>query len=87
MVTKADKNNSIVFVPKNSYVNKIYNFIQAENFATIQKNLKQKLQGTIKKIVEKRNTVIYQRGNRQLVVKEPQLPKLFGNIKLYNKII
>lgn len=83
IITKADKGKTIVIMHKDSYTQKIEDFLKENHFTQLQYDPTDKYQKQIQQTISKCNTLIEKQQKKYLTQIKPQPPKLKAQIKIH----
>jgi hypothetical protein len=83
LISKADKGNSIVILYQNEYVNKVNNFIEANNIVKIDKDPTQKYSTIINKAINSSKALLSPDEIKNIKMMNPCAPSLRGLPKVH----
>lgn len=80
---KADKGNTCVLMNQIDYENKITEFLDNDNFKQITSDPTNKIQSSLKKQLKKSTSILVDCQIKNLQVKNPTIPRLYGLPKIH----
>jgi hypothetical protein len=83
MITKADKENAVVIMNKDSYTHKVEAFLKENQFTELRKDPTDNYQKQIQNAISKSNTLIDRQQKKYLTQIKPQPPTLKAQIKIH----
>jgi hypothetical protein len=83
MITRADKGNSLVFIPTALYESKIDDFIQGNSFQISKANPTKSFQSQIRRVINNSKTLIRPNSKWKHINMNPTAPSIKGLIKLH----
>ena len=83
MITKADKDNTIIVIYSNDYNKKVNNFIAENNFNLITNDITDKLQKEIRNAIRESTNLIPKDKRWQFVNLNPSIPNIRGLVKIH----
>jgi 23S rRNA maturation mini-RNase III len=85
VVVKADKGNTIVIINKDTYAQKIEDFLKENQFTYLQKDPTEKFQKQLQQIIPKCNDIIDKQQKKYLIQIKPRPPTLKAQIKTHKE--
>jgi hypothetical protein len=82
IITQADKGKTIVIINSNEYSEKVYSFLNADNFNIVRKDLTEKFHNLIHKTMLESNLIIDKKQIKLLTQKKALPPTLNAQLKL-----
>jgi hypothetical protein len=83
ILTKADKGNTLVIINQEDYDRKVNEFISNNNYTKLTCDITNKLQRSIRNILNKCNTIIDKHNKWKYSNMYPRAPQIYGTIKLH----
>ena len=85
VITKADKGNSIVFMSREAYDEKISDFFRNNNFTCTTKYLTTKFQRGLRNVINECSNLIHKDNKWKYVNMNPFPPNIRGLVKIYKQ--
>jgi hypothetical protein len=83
ILTKADKDNTVIIIPKDAYHNMVNDFISQHQFTKVRNNYTNVQQKAIKTAINTCKITIRQHQKWKFTNMNPKAPYIFGYIKLH----